>query len=65
MFTVVFVYNVSQGEGGPSAQEKKTTITLNRSEITDTVGYSDLPAHGVSKVREYGHFSLLQLIGYT
>ena len=37
-----------QGDRGLSAQEKRATITLNRSEITDTEGYSDLPAHNVS-----------------
>ena len=43
----LFSYFASQGDGVP-AQEKKSTVTLNRNEITDTEGYSDLPAHAVS-----------------
>ena len=37
-----------QGDGGFSGQEKRATTTLNRSEIIDTEGYSDLPVHSVS-----------------
>ena len=36
--------NHLNGDGEPSTQEKRTTVTLNKSEIRDTVGYSDLPA---------------------
>ena len=46
-YIVVYVH-CFQGDGGLSAQEKRVTVTLNRNEITDTEGYSDLPAHSVS-----------------
>ena len=41
-----------QGDEGSSAQEKRATTTLNRNEIIDTEGYSDLPTHNVSMCLE-------------
>ena len=50
--TIYTVYGVVltflQGDKGFSAQEKRATTTLNKNEITDTEGYSDLPVHSVS-----------------
>ena len=39
---VLFLYNL-QGDGGVSTKVRRDTITLNRNEIKDTPGYSEVP----------------------
>ena len=39
---ILFLYNL-KGDGGVSTKLRRNTITLNKDEIKDTPGYSEVP----------------------
>ena len=50
---VLFLCNL-QGDGGVSTKVRRDTITLNRDEIKDTPGYSEVPVQNSVSIQYAG-----------